>query len=254
MLQALFASENLLCDSIAVEALPAEHATRVGKMFDTDLFRKTFQPPTALGLIEIDKLVVTQRTVNLEYVEKLVAEMPAAPSVEDLITLCLSPDRPLAPVQHLELEPNAHVFSSLSGDFRFLGAFLKELAPDDLKYAQNGGVPAAAIISFVGYGAYPVSVYSFGNRAILGNGLHRVYALRSMGVKKIPAVIQRVSNPQLDFPATLFNIPREYLLGDGRPVLMKDFFEGDFTTIVKVRKRLRVVSLQVAAGQHDVPS
>src|SRR5438093_6269421 len=115
-------------------------------------------------------------------------------SMTDLIEACLSPKRTMDPIQHLEIAPNTHVFSSPNSDIRFLGAFVKDLTSNDLEWAVMGGLPAAAIIAFVGYGGAPVNVLRVGNRVVLNNGFHRVVALRSLGVEMIPAAVQHIRN------------------------------------------------------------
>lgn len=89
---------------------------------------------------------------------------------------------------------------------------------------------------------------------ILNNGFHRTYALRSIGVTKIPIVVQQVRNTQLAFPAAVAGLPKEYLLNVQRPVLMKDFFVPEFAITLKVRERIKMVTLGMAVSQHDVPA
>jgi hypothetical protein len=224
-------------------------------MLDSDLVRKAFQLQFDVGVVEIDKLVAAQRTVNLEYVDQLREEFKEDLSFDGLATICLSSDRKVTPIQHLELGQNIHAFSSPSSDLRFLGSFLIDnLAPELLTYAQGGGSPAAAVISFIGYGAYPINVLKTGPRIVLNNGFHRVYALRSLGVVKIPVLIQRADNWQLEFPGQVGGIPRDYLLGQARPVLMKDFFVDDLTATIRVKNRMKLVTIGSNVGQHDVPS
>jgi hypothetical protein len=62
------------------------------------------------------------------------------------------------------------------------------------------------------------------------------------------------NNPALDFPAQVAGLPREYLLGAPRPVLMKDFFEADFAITLRIRDRIKIVTLGVNFSQHDVPA
>src|SRR5258708_10354075 len=211
--QALVKSEAGLVDTPGLESLPPDHAASVARMFDNDLFRKTFAHQTVVALVEVDLLIAPQRIVDLEYVEQLTATLPTELTPEALIKICLSLERSMAPIQHLELGANqqqsTHVFSSPSTDFRFLGAFVKELTKEDHLYAEWGGIPAAAIISFVGYGASPVSVFLWNDRIVLGNGFHRVYALRSRGVTKIPVVVQLAHNAQMEFPPVLFQLTRQ---------------------------------------------
>lgn len=97
-------------------------------------------------------------------------------------------------------------------------------------------------------------VFKAGGRVVLNNGFHRVFALRQAGVRNIPVVIQTSTNPALDFPAAVAGLPKEYLLGAARPVLMKDFFEPDFAITLKIRDRIKTVTLGVNINQHDVPA
>jgi hypothetical protein len=252
---ALMEQENGIADAVALEPIPSEHHPIIDALTRNKLFQKTFfHIPTGFALVEIDKLVAPQRTVNLGYVERLLKKYPSAPTIIDLFDICISMKRDMDPLQHLEVAPNAHVFSSPNSDIRFLGAFVKDLNDDDISYAEHGGLPVAAIIAFVGYGASPVNVLKVGGRVVLNNGFHRVYALRSMGVTKIPVVVQQVRNAQLEFPPQVAGLPREYLLTHSRPVLVRDFFEPDFAVTLKVRERIKTVSLSVAPGQHEVPS
>jgi len=254
--QHLQTAEVGLAETISLVALPSE-ADELVKGFAADpAFQKTFATlPSQFSMVEVDKLVAAQRTVNLDYVERLVASYPTSPTLEDLLNICVSPKRTMEPIQHLEVAPNTHVFSSPNSDIRFIGAFLKQnLTPEDLAYAEQGGIPAAAIIAFVGYGAAPINVLMAGQRVVLNNGFHRVYALRQLGVMHIPVVVQQIRNPQLEFPPAIAGLPSEYLLGAARPVLIKDFFEPGFTITLKVRDRVKMVTVGIARNEHEVPS
>lgn len=165
-----------------------------------------------------------------------------------------SSSREMDPIQHLEVAPSTHIFSSPNSDVRFLGAFAKQLTADDLNYAVLGGLPAAAIIAFVGYGGSPINVFRVGSRVILNNGFHRVFALRRLGVTEIPVVVQNVRNAQLEFPAVVLGLPREYLLTHRRPVLVKDFFEPDFALTLRARERIKTVLVAINSNAPDVPS
>ncbi len=204
--------------------------------------------------MEIDKLIAGQRAVNLAYVDKLAEQVGDQPTVNLLLDFCLSPRQTKEAVQHLELGPNVHVFSSPNRDFRFLGAFRKELTPDDVGYAIGGGLPAAAIIAFVGYGASSINGYRFADRIYLSNGFHRVYAMRRKGLTHVPMVIQQVNNWQLEFPANIGGMPRDYLLNTARPMLVKDFFVPAFVTTLQIRARVRMILFNIIPNVHDVPS
>ena len=253
--QQLIQTESGLADKAVPEDLPNEFDQILQKTREDALFKKTFSAlPTKFSLVEIDKLVAAQRTVNLGYVKELKKKYAHRKKLKDLIEICVSPTRDMPPIQHLEVTNNTHVFSSPNLDLRFLGAFLKKLTPDDLEFAAMGGLPAAAVVSFVGYGGAPVNIFHVGGRLIINNGFHRVYALRSNGVTKIPVVLQTVNNWQLEVPPQVGGLPREYLLSHPRPVMMKDFFEKDFCITLKAKDRVKIITIQTNAGQFDAPS
>lgn len=252
-IRAILTSEAGLSETILVEDLPPDKSAQAAVLIDDELLQRSFNLKTTVALVEIDKLVAAQRRVNLDYVDQLFAELPEMPDLDFLIQYCLTPKRSVAPIQHLQLGDNHHIFSSPNGDLRFLGSFLKELTPADLEYAERGGIPAMAIVSFVGYGDSPINVFWSGTRAVLNNGFHRVYALRHRGVRRIPALIQVATNVPLEFPSRVIDLPRDYLLTHPRPVLMKDFFEKRFNIVLRVQNRLRTVTIRSNVEQHDVP-
>ncbi len=247
--------ESGQADTIQIAGIPDEYRAKLESFASDPLFQKTFAShPISFALLEIDKLVAPQRTVNLDYVDRLITSYPESPTVEDLLDICVSPKRKMDPIQHLEVGSNVHVFSSPNSDVRFLGAFVKHLTADDLEYAVSGGLPAAAIIAFVGYGGAPVNVLLADRRVVLNNGFHRVYALRSLGITEIPVVVQHIRNVELEFPPAVAGLPKDYLLKAPRPVLIKDFFESEFAITLRVRERIKMVTLGINLGQHEVPS
>ena len=150
--QSLVAEEEGISSTIEASDIPAELHSKLNEFASDSLFQKTFsQIPISFSMVEIDKLVAAQRTVNLDYVARLSSSYPRSPTPDDLLDICVSPTRDMDPIQHLEVGPNTHVFSSPNSDIRFLGAFTKQLVSDDLRYAVRGGIPAAAVIAFVGY-------------------------------------------------------------------------------------------------------
>jgi hypothetical protein len=253
--QNLIQNELGLADQPNLEDLPANLNKKLDEIRNNPLHKKTFANlPYTFALIEIDRLIAAQRAVNKQYVEQLRQRYADKTDLEQLIEVCVSPKRELPAIQHLEIANNTHVFSSPNLDLRFLGAFLKKLTPEDMEFAASGGLPAAAVIAFVGYGGAPINVLRWQNRLVLNNGFHRVYALRSIGVKKIPVIVQHVNNVQLEFPPVVASLPREYLLGVPRPVLMKDFLVDEFCINLKAKHRMKLVTLQSGASQFDAPS
>lgn len=240
-------------DAIRVSKIPPEHAGFLERVTAHPLFQKTFQShPISFQIVEIDRLVAPQRSVNLSYVQELRARYPRTPSLDDLFAICLWPEREAPPIQHLEAHANTHVFSSPSRDVRFLDSYVKEMTPDDLRFAESGGLPTTGVLSYVGYGCSTINCYRGRRRIVLNNGFHRVYALRSLGVTEIPVLVQHAHNIAVEFPHAIDGLPSWYLLGHTRPVLMKDFFEPGFTLQLRVRERVHVVKVSIHASSYDV--
>jgi len=56
--------------------------------------------------------------------------------------------------------------------------------------------------------------------------------LGDMGVKYASVVVQKIANPKLEPPPTVAGFPKEYLIENPRPVLMKDFFDEELVRII----------------------
>lgn len=67
---------------------------------------------------------------------------------------------------------------------------------------------------------------------VLNNGFHRMYTLGDMGVKYAPVVAQKIANPELEPLPTVGRLPKEYLIENPRPVLMKDFFDKELVRTI----------------------
>jgi hypothetical protein len=240
---------------VQVADVPEQYADIIERYASDDRFRTSFPLASEIRMVEVDNLVAAQRTVNLEYVDHLKERLGSDPSFESLLALCVAPQREMDHIRHLEVGQNNHVFSSKNADVRYLGSFMKEnLTPEEISVAAGGGIPVMAVVSFIGYGSAPINAFLVNGRCLLNNGFHRAYTLRSMGITHIPMVVQTCMNPALEIPPIVAGLPKEYLLGTPRPVLMKDFFEPQFVIGLQVRKRMRAVTLGINnIGVTDVP-
>jgi len=243
-----------IAEQIELRDVPEDCDALIRRVEEDFLFKKSFSLlPYEFKLVQIDRLVASQRAVNLDYVGTLKARIPAKPTIPDLIDFCLSTPKNTKPPAEQILAPNVHSYTSENLDFRFLGGFQKALTESDLQACVAGGFPLAAVVLLVGLGSSSMNSLAAGNRIVLNNGFHRAYALRSMGVTHIPLVVQRVTNPQLEIPPIIADLPREYVLGAPRPALVGDFFNPDLTRTFKVKARNKVVQVQWGANQFALP-
>lgn len=248
-------NEANIASTIKISEVPAGHEEKIQSYTEHPAFKKAFTGmPIKIFIVEIDKLVGAQRTINLDYVKTFADSLQAKPTMDQLLDLCVCPNRADTPVKHLELNPNLHMFSSPNTDLRFLGGFKKPIEESDIQFAEGGGIPIDALMLFVGYGTSTINAFLVNNdRVVLNNGFHRVYALRAAGIKEIPIAVQTVSNFILEMPPVIAGIQREYLCGDPRPPILKDYFDPHLTIQLKAKNRIKIVMAQAQVNQVDIP-
>src|SRR5204862_1859971 len=78
--------------------------------------------PTEVAMVELDRLVVYQKHIDLTFVRQLKKQLGPAPGDEAVFRACLSHDQPRPPVKWSRGRGESFVFLSPSNDLRFLGA------------------------------------------------------------------------------------------------------------------------------------
>lgn len=208
--------------------------------------------PFEIGMVELDRLVVYQKHINLRFVRELQASLGSEPSPEDLFKFTL-PTEPAHPPFRVQRQNNGWVFQSLSQDFRVLDAPL--LRPDQLRGYISSGFPAAVAAVIVGYGSNFLQAARVEGRLILGNGSHRAYALRDLGITHAPAIIQHVSRRD-ELPVLQMGDVAEradYYLRSKRPPLLKDYFDPTLRKIVRVPRTAVQIRVLLVPEPSIVP-
>jgi len=248
-MQELATEEAGVADQITVEETPSAIRGRLAEIETDPLFRASFSDvPTSFRVAEIDKLVAPQRDVNLDYVATLRERIPGT-AVKDLVEFCVGPRTEPPELKVLQTAQNQMTFSSRSLDLRFLGGFPKPIGEDDIRVAHFGGQPVEVVTLLIGFGAAPINGWMVGRRLVLANGFHRIVALRSRGITRVPVVVRHVTNAEIEFPEQYLGLSRTYLLQHQRPVLVKDFFDETLTLELKLKPRRKI--LKVAWGPEE---
>jgi hypothetical protein len=210
--------------------------------------------PISIGIVELDRLVVYQKAINLAQITRITERIGGSPSDETVFEICFPVATRLDPPFGAQAAGNGWTFVSPSNDFRFLGAQL--LPPEAVTGFDVGGVPVAIMVMAVGYGINVVAAAHIEGRLILTNGSHRAYALREAGVTHIPCLVQEVSRreeievlgvPELDAH------PDSYLLA-ARPPLIKDYFDPALRIVARVPPKDRHVQVAVSQNPIDLPA
>ena len=218
------------------------------------VFKRAYRlVPTEIAMIDLNRVVVFQKFINLSYVEMLKQVLGSAPSVEAVFNFSL-PLQPEQPQFHMmQNGPNMFTILSPSTDFRFLDA--QVLRPESVPCFDSTGRPVAIIGLSVGYGSNFMNVLHVENRLVLGNGSHRAYALRELGIQQAPCLIQHVTRrDELELVASGdFAANPDRYLKSARPPMLRDYFDPALRKIVPVCRKNRAVRIQFGVEQTDIP-
>lgn len=251
----LEAKEVGLADGAPIEDLPTGLAHLADEFLKDSFYLRSFSLiPARLGVVDLDRLVVYQKFIDLTYVGQLKKQLGSKPTPEQVFRFCLPTQRTLPQVSLKQTATNSYTFVSPSNDLRFLEAII--MSPSQLTGFQSQG-PAVAIVGLiVGYGSNFLNVAHIENRLILGNGSHRAFALRELGLTQVPCIIQEVSRSEeiemLGFGELQQNQDR--YLKSPRPPLLKDYFDSALRKIVPVARKHRLVRVSFGVETSDIPA
>jgi len=250
--QGLTEPEAGIPDTVATHPLPPEAAEYISELQKNPALVNTFSNfPLTFELVEIDKVVAAQRMVHLDFVEHLKATY--VHSTPHLLRRCLDPEQDPTPLSVGRTAPNFVTVSSSNRKLRFLGVHERPYRADAMEGLRPSGQPVHAVILLVGYGIETVNMYRVGKRLVLNNGFHRLNALRALGIRYAPAAIQHVTHPDIELPATIQDLPREYLIKAPRPAVMKDFYDRQLICEIRQRGFLKVVQIGWGVNESKVP-
>ena len=216
----LESSEAGVADEIEIRDIDPSCAPLAERLFQEPRFAKAFEElPVRLALVELDRLVISQLSVSLDFAEGLARELGRKPSPEALFRFCQTVDRVEAPVDMRRLDDGRWLFSSESTDFRaHEPGLLTPAQASDLATAD----PVRALVGVaIGYGSNFLHAVEADGRLVLQNGYHRAYALRSLGITHAVCAIQSVTRrDELRLVAceTVANAP-EFYFRAARPPL-----------------------------------
>lgn len=247
--QKIAADSSDLPESIEIKSIDAVGDQYLASIRRNPAFTKTFANiPISFAEVEIEKLIAGQRIVHLHGVRKTLNEGPP----KNLAAFCLDPGQDSTPITIARTGGTAYTASSHNPNLRFLGVQERPYNPAQ-SGPHPGGQPVHSISLLFGYGISTINVYRVGRRIILGNGFHRLYALRSLGITHAPVVVQEVTHPRLEMPAKIGDVPLDHLLSTARPALMKDFFDQRLVCEITQKPFIKTIQVAWATNEAFVP-
>lgn len=208
----------------------------------------------SIKMVKIDELICLQSFVNLDRAnnhKKKISE----PKIEELLDYCFDFDREPPKIHNHFITNNAILFSTSDHDVRPGKIEVRKIE----KFAENTTEEKtqALVIPIVEGDpvVYCVRTYLFQPMQdgttkqiyflTLQNGIHRAYALKSMGIDYMPCIIiDPATAAETQMISAKLSPERAMQNVSQRPPLMKDFFNPDLTEKFKVRKRLKCLRVE----------
>ncbi len=244
-----------LADDPPIRKLGPEYKPLLIELLRDPLVRGNFNTvPTDIALVELDRLVVCQKHIDLTYARELERRIGPAPTEEQIFRTCLPHDHPRAPVKWSRVHRDHFVFMSASNDLRSLGVM--PLEPRQLKDCPLPGDVVGIVGIAIGFGTNFLNAVYMNKRLVLNNGSHRAYALRRLGVTHVPCIVQHVSTKdelQVVGPVDLRSEPNAYLK-EPRPAMLRDYFDPRLHQVMWVHHRLRQVTVSFEVEENSVPA
>lgn len=253
-MEELRAAEPDRADGTAIDPLPPALRPLAARVEADPVFRRAFADAEyEIAVIDLDRVVVSQKLVSLEHVLRLQRELGPNPAGEALFRFCLPMDRRPPAVRFSRIDDEEFAFVSPSNDLRFLEAV--PLRPDQISGYQAAGPVAGVIALVVGFGSNYLNVLSIDGRLVLNNGNHRACALWQAGVRRVPCVVQTITHPdeiEVHAPRAVQRNPAFYLT-DPRPPLLGDYFDPVLSRRVGVALTHKQVRVGYTVEEKDMP-
>jgi hypothetical protein len=242
-------------DGPVIRKLGPEYRPLLIEFLKDPLIRGGFNTvPTEVALVELDKLVVYQKHIDLTFVKQLESKLGPAPADDEVFRTCLPYDHPQPPAKWSRVHHDKFVFISPSNDLRFLEATV--ISPEYLKDYAPGGNLLGIVGLTVGFGSNFLNAVYAENRLILNNGSHRAYTLRKLGFTHVPCIVQHVSTrDELDLVASsqVRHNP-DYYLKNPRPLMLRDYFDSKLHKVMQVHRSVRQVTIRFDIEEAYVPA
>lgn len=243
-------------DNPSIQPLPAEMQELAELGLRQPSVRKLRHfAPRQWRLVEIDRLVVFQHTINLRFVEEIKAQLPMPLQPEDVMRLAVGNTQQSHPALRVaQSDGGDYTFSSASNDLRFLDVV--NLDASSIRDYQPSGCASSALVIFVGFSDNLISAMQAGSRVFLQNGSHRVFALRELGVTHVPCLLStavREEEYELLLPGDVKQ-DREQFLKSPRPSVFKDYFDDRVRTIVPVMRMNHVLEAKLSLQKAGIPA
>ena len=242
-----------IADQVGARELDPALAPLVEAVRASASYRRTFDKlPTTFNMVELDRLVVFQKSVTDSFVKTLASRLGNDPTLPELFRFALPLGEREADVRIQRIGSHRYTFQSSSTDFRFHESMLLE--PRQLRDYESFGPIAGIVGLVVGFGSNFLNAIRVGKRLVLQNGYHRACALRELGLSHAPCIVQTVTRGDelaLAAKGVVAQDP-DFYFKTARPPLLKDFFDPRIRKVLRVRKQVRMIEVNFKVREFFV--
>jgi len=242
-------------DDPTITPLPASMEALREQCMADPIYQRAFDDvPTEIAIVELDRMVVYQKHINVEFTKRLRARLGDQPTDEEIFKFCLPFDHPKPPFKTMRTNSYTQIFISPSNDIRYLGAMM--LKPENLVGVPSSGNLIGVIGLAVGFGSNFLNAIHVDGRVVLNNGSHRAYTLRSLGITHVPCIVQHCASREEMLTVASSDLRRhpERYLGRPRPSVLKDYFDPELHKVIPCVRRLRQVKVKFSSDESDLPA
>jgi hypothetical protein len=245
-------SEAGIADTATITPIPDLLEPLAAELLASPVTRQNFGvSPTKVGMVELDKLVVHQKLINLTYANQLQSLLTEAPTAAELFRFAMPTDGRYDPVPNvgpINIGPHGPLMwaaVSPSTDFRVLNTMM--LNPEQISGMKVNGRATQVFAVAVGYGTNLLAGIRVAGRLILRNGSHRAYALRAAGQTHVPMLIQEIPDDErAELLPPEVKLDESLYIAHPRPPLVSDYFDDRLHIVVQVPRNAKQVRVQLA--------
>lgn len=211
----------------------------------------------SIKLVKIDELIALQGFVNIDRANKLSTKISKDVTMPELIDFTIDLDRKPDVIHHHQISNNAILFSTDNHDVRPGKIEVRQIPKNNDVENLDGNYISALIIPVIEGDAviYCLKTFNFikmpdGTQKRnyylrIQNGLHRAYALRSLGIEYMPClIVEPTSAVETGLLTGQWSPERIAQEISQRPPLMKDFFNPELTEKFQVRKTKMCIKVE----------
>jgi len=243
-------------DKPPIGPLPSRMIPLRDQLFKDPVFQHSFNKvgTVEVGMVELDRLVVYQKHIDLAHVQRLKQKLGPSPSEEEIFKLCLPFEHPQPLMRWMKPTSHTYVFISPSNDLRYLESTM--LTSKNLIDFPPPGAICGVVGVVVGFGSNFFNVIHAEDRLVVHNGSHRAFTLRDLGITHAPCIIRHVTNREELRAVTSSDLRRnpDLYLKHPRPSILKDYFDPRLRKLIDVPRRLYQVTVKFDVESIDIPA